>query len=125
MLRRGGIWSGHFVNRRKDGTLYEEEATISPVRASPAGKIVNFVAVKRDVTREVQLEAQYRQAQKMEAIGTLAGGIAHDFNNMLAAIFGFGFLLEQDTAGKPGQRRKTSRKFSRRPIAPKIWSNKS
>jgi PAS domain S-box-containing protein len=98
MLKRGEVWSGHFVNRRKDGTLYEEEATISPVRDT-TGSIVNYVAVKRDVTREVQLEAQYRQAQKMEAIGTLAGGIAHDFNNILAAIFGFGYLLQQDTAG--------------------------
>jgi two-component system cell cycle sensor histidine kinase/response regulator CckA len=81
--RRGETWSGHFINKRKDGTLYEEEATISPVRDA-AGKIINYVAVKRDVTREVQLEAQFRQSQKMEAIGQLAGGVAHDFNNILA-----------------------------------------
>jgi PAS domain S-box-containing protein len=85
VLNRGEIWNGHFINKRKNGTLYEEEANISPVR-DPAGKIINFVAVKRDVTREVQLEAQFRQAQKMEAIGQLAGGVAHDFNNILAAI---------------------------------------
>ena len=85
VLGRGEIWNGHFINRRKDGTLYEEEATISPVRDA-AGTIVNYVAVKRDVTREVQLEAQFRQAQKMEAIGQLAGGVAHDFNNILAVI---------------------------------------
>jgi PAS domain S-box-containing protein len=78
-------WHGHFINKRKDGMLYEEDATISPVRDT-TGKVVNYVAVKRDVTREVQLEAQFRQAQKMEAIGTLAGGVAHDFNNILAAI---------------------------------------
>jgi signal transduction histidine kinase/ActR/RegA family two-component response regulator len=84
-LRRGEIWSGHFVNRRKDGAFFEEDATISPVRDA-AGKVVNYVAVKRDVTREAQLEAQFLQSQKMEAIGHLAGGVAHDFNNMLAAI---------------------------------------
>ncbi len=98
VLQQGEIWSGHLINRRKDGTLYEEEATISPIR-DPGGTIVNFVAVKRDVTREVQLESQFRQTQKMESIGTLAGGIAHDFNNILAAMFGYSYLLQQDTEG--------------------------
>jgi two-component system cell cycle sensor histidine kinase/response regulator CckA len=87
-LRRGEVWHGRFVNKRKDGTHYEEDATISPVRDT-AGKIVNYVAVKRDVTRETQLENQLRQAQKMQAVGRLAGGIAHDFNNILMAILGY------------------------------------
>ena len=85
VLNRGEVWNGHFINKRKDGTLYEEEATISPIRDA-TGKIINFVAVKRDVTHEVELEAQFRQAQKLEAIGQLAGGVAHDFNNILAII---------------------------------------
>src|SRR5690606_34813956 len=72
-LDAGETWRGHFINRRKDGTLYEEDATISPVRDN-TGKVVNFVAVKRDVTREIQLEAHLLQAQKMESIGLLAGG---------------------------------------------------
>jgi len=84
-LERGERWEGHFINRRKDASLYEEDATISPVRDT-AGTIVNYVAIKRDVTREVQLEAQFRQSQKMQAIGQLAGGVAHDFNNLLAVI---------------------------------------
>ena len=84
-LARGEVWSGHFINRRQDGTLYEEEATISPVRDA-AGALINYVAVKRDVTREVQLDAQLRQMQKMEAIGQLAGGVAHDFNNILTGL---------------------------------------
>ena len=83
-LERGESWHGHFINRRKDGTVYEEDATISPVR-DVAGKIINYVAVKRDVTHEVQLEKQFLQAQKMESVGQLAGGVAHDLNNMLAA----------------------------------------
>ena len=84
-LTRGEVWHGHFINKRKDGTLYEEEATISPVRDA-SGRIVNFIALKLDVTREAQLEHQLRQAQKMEAIGQLAGGVAHDFNNILTAF---------------------------------------
>ena len=85
VLNAGEIWSGHFFNKRKDGTNYEEDATISPIRDAK-GAVINFVAVKRDVTRERQLEDQLRQTQKMEAIGTLAGGVAHDFNNILAII---------------------------------------
>ena len=86
-LRQGDIWKGRFVNKKKDGSQYETEATISPVR-NKAGVITNFVSVQRDVTHEVQLQRQLRQAQKMEAIGTLAGGIAHDFNNLLMGIQG-------------------------------------
>ena len=78
-------WHGRFVNRRKDGRLYAEEATISPVRDA-SGTIVNFVVVKRDVTQEMALEEQLRHAQKMEAVGRLAGGVAHDFNNLLQAM---------------------------------------
>ena len=95
VLKRGEAWSGHFINRRKDGILYEEEATISPVRDA-TGAIVNYVAVKRDVTREAQLEEQIRQAQKMEAIGQLASGVAHDFNNILGVIMGYESMIAAD-----------------------------
>ncbi len=84
----GGVWNGHLINKCKDGALIEEDVTISPVRDS-SGQIINFVAVKHDVTQKVALEAQLRQAQKMEAVGQLAGGVAHDFNNLLQAILGY------------------------------------
>ena len=88
MLTRGEIWRGQLTNRRKDGTFWEENTTISPIR-DIAGHIVNYVAVKRDLSQIMRLEYQLRQAQKMEAVGSLAGGIAHDFNNILAAIIGY------------------------------------
>ncbi|GEM_PF-311174 len=91
-LTRGDTWRGHLVNKKKDGKLLEEEATISPVR-DESGNIVNYVAVKRDVTDQVLLEKQLYQAQKMESIGTLAGGIAHDFNNILQVVLGYADML--------------------------------
>jgi two-component system cell cycle sensor histidine kinase/response regulator CckA len=87
----GRIWEGRMINRRKDGTLYTEESTISPVR-DPSGRIVNYVAVKRDITSQLRLTAQFQQAQKMEAVGMLAGGVAHDYNNMLSVIIGYAEL---------------------------------
>ncbi len=96
-LSRGEPWRGHFINKRSDGDLYECEATVSPVFDTD-GQLVNYVAVSRDVTREVQLEAQYRQSQKMEAVGQLAGGVAHDFNNLLQAIRGYTEMVRSTLA---------------------------
>ena len=98
-IQQGEVWHGRLINKKKNGSVYTEDATISPVR-SDTGAIVNYVAVMRDVTHELQLEEQYRQAQKMEAIGLLAGGIAHDFNNLLTAINGFAEMLVLELSAK-------------------------
>lgn len=87
-ITQGKVWRSRYTNKRKDGQLYETETSISPV-FDDSGKIINYVSVSRDITQEIMMEAQLRQAQKMEAIGTLAGGIAHDFNNILFPIFGY------------------------------------
>ena len=55
-LRAGRTWEGRFTNRRKDGQLFLEDASISPVVDRREGRLIGFVAVKRDVTRQVQLE---------------------------------------------------------------------
>jgi len=94
-ISNGKIWRGSYSNKRKNGNSYEEEITISPIYDN-SGEIINFVAIRRDVTDRKKLAEQLRQAQKMEAIGTLAGGIAHDFNNIIGAIIGYAELSIED-----------------------------
>ena len=94
-ISNGKTWAGRLINRKKDGTHYTEDATISPV-FSDKGQIINYVAVKRDVTEQLKLEIRLRQSQKMESIGTLAGGIAHDFNNILFPILGYTEMMLDD-----------------------------
>ncbi len=91
-IQRGEAWVGHDVQRRKDGSIYRLEAAISPVYAA-AGRIINYVGIGHDVTREQAVEAQLREAHKMEAVGRLAGGVAHEFNNQLTVIKGCAQLL--------------------------------
>ncbi len=87
-VSHGNVWKGKLINKKKDGSLYHVESTVSPIR-NESGKIINYVSVNRDITKESMLEKQLSQAQKMEAIGTLAGGIAHDFNNVLSSVIGY------------------------------------
>jgi PAS domain S-box-containing protein len=81
----GETWHGQITNRKKNGDLFVEDSIIAPVR-DPRGVVTNYIAVKRDITRELEQEERFRHAQRMEAVGQLAGGIAHDFNNILGAI---------------------------------------
>jgi PAS domain S-box-containing protein len=84
--------------RTREGVLCSVEAgaTLIPGEQGPLG----VVAVLRDVTERLQLEARLRQSEKLETVGRLAGGIAHDFNNLLMTIMGSAELLAEGVAGQ-------------------------
>ncbi len=81
---------------RPDGSRFWAEMLCSPLRDG-LGRITHVIEAVRDISHEVRLESELRQAQKMEAIGTLAGGISHDFNNILGIILGYSELTLLDT----------------------------
>ena len=82
--------------RHKDGHFLSFEFTATP--RTHGGAVVGISGIARDVTERKRLEEQLQQAQKVEAIGSLAGGIAHDFNNILSVILGYGDLAMSQLA---------------------------
>lgn len=94
-ITRGDTWRGRFVNRTREGGVVIHDSTISPV-VDASGVIVNFVDVKRDVTRQLDLEDQLRHKRQIESLGQLAGGVAHDLNNLLTPILGYAELMQHN-----------------------------
>ncbi len=90
---KGSSWEGRLALTMDGRASQEVDATFSPVRDS-GHAVSSLVAVLRDVTKEVELERQLRQAQKMDALGVLAAGIAHDFNNVLTTILASAELIK-------------------------------
>jgi PAS domain S-box-containing protein len=84
-LALGHVWQGAYGARRRDGTSYEEEATISPVRDSE-GRILSFVAVCRDVTERKRLEAIAEAVNAMDNVGYVFSSLRHELGNPINSI---------------------------------------
>ena len=91
LKRAKGLKAYPLRGKKKDGSVINLEMS-SHILEDGKGCFMGVEGILRDVTEKVDLEAQLRQAQKMEAVGQLAGGVAHDFNNILSAIIGYGNL---------------------------------
>ncbi len=98
ILQKGKVWRGRLSSKTKNGSLYEGDVIITPIK-DEKGTIINYAIMKRDITREAQLEAQLRQSHKLETVGTLAGGIAHDFNNILGTVIGYTDMMKDELSG--------------------------
>ncbi len=106
-IAAGRKWSGRMVNRRKDGKHYTEDCSITPL-TNGEDKVERFVAVKKNISRELKLEEQFRQSQRLESVGRLAAGVAHDLNNLLAPILGYAEILMEDLASQEDPKRKVA-----------------
>ncbi|MDM8541112.1 response regulator [Desulfococcaceae bacterium HSG9] len=89
-IQHGLVWSGNIQISRYSAkrSLVDINVTVAPI-VDLSHNIINFIAVLRDVTKEIKLEKRVQAIRKMEAVGTLADGVAHDFNNILAAIISY------------------------------------
>ncbi len=96
-ILRGDIWRGEFQNRKKNGELFWESATVCPVH-NKNQEITHFIALKEDITEHRQKDRMLNQAMKLEAVGRMTDGIAHDFNNLLTIILGNLQYLQEESS---------------------------
>jgi PAS domain S-box-containing protein len=83
-IRRDGVWKGLLVNKKKDGTIYSEDCTYSPIK-NASGFIINYLSIKRDVTEKLWLESIAQSVDTMNNIGYIFAGVRHEIGNPVNA----------------------------------------
>lgn len=84
-IRVDGVWKGRLINKKKDGTIYYEDCTYSPVK-DRTGNIVNYVSIKHDVTEKLRLESIAETVDTMNNIGYVFSGIRHEIGNPVSSL---------------------------------------
>lgn len=102
-ISTGQTWSGEFLNRRKDGSLYWEWAVISPIVDPASGQTSHYVAIKEDITWRKQMEIDLRRSnaelqERNEELDAFAHTVAHDLKTPMGVIAGFSELLQESYA---------------------------
>lgn len=110
-ITSGRTWTGELQNKKKNGELFWEHASIGPV-TDPDGQIRHFLAVKEDITERKNMEQRLAQSQKMQAVGQLTGGVAHDFNNLLTVVVGSLGLVRDNFDGDERLRKLVDNAYS-------------
>ena len=111
-ILKGNVWHGEFVNRRKDGTLYWERASIAPVK-DEQGNITHFVAVKENITKQKEMEEELQRARD-EALQAsnlktqLLGNVSHDMRTPLGGILGYSEMLLEGAFGELTEKQRTA-----------------
>lgn len=95
-----GHWRGQIAQKRRDGSAITVQAAWSALR-DDEGNPKAILSINADITEQLLLQEQLRQAQRLEAIGQLTGGMAHDFNNLLTIILGNAEILMESLTGNP------------------------
>lgn len=107
-IAAGKVWHGELINRRKDGSEYYEEMTITPV-VQPKGEVSHFIAIKQDITDRKQAEEELQQAHEIALEANrlktqLLANVSHDLRTPMGAIMGYADMLRTGVFGEMNER---------------------